>query len=73
MAMNRAPKIRVCEVADASDGSMNCGRKAKKKIDSFGLRILMKMPCQKIDLPDLALASRGFMISALPSRVLMAR
>ena len=28
----------------ASSAAMNCGRKARKKIDSFGLRMLIRMP-----------------------------
>jgi hypothetical protein len=46
------PRKKVWEVTEKTFGSINWGRNARKNIDSFGLRILIKTPCQNIECPD---------------------
>ncbi len=71
--MKRVPKNKVCEVVDVNPGSMNCGKKAKKKIGSLGFSIFMKIPCQKIDVFDFSFSLTGVTICSLLTSVRIAR
>lgn len=44
IAMNRTLRINISNIGDELSGETNSGRKAKKNIDSLGLRILIKNP-----------------------------
>ena len=44
IAMNEALRINISKIGDEVFGGTKSGRKAKKNIDSLGLRILIKKP-----------------------------
>jgi len=44
MAINVKPRTSISKIGDTLSGETKSGRKAKKNIDSLGLRILIKKP-----------------------------
>ena len=46
-AKKTAPRTMVCTAAPPRAGSMNCGRKARKNSETFGLSTLTSMPSAK--------------------------
>ncbi len=56
VVLNKAPKKAICKATEPCEGLANCGKKAMKKIATFGLRILVAIACEKIRL-RLAFAS----------------
>ncbi len=44
IAINTMLRSNICTVGDAANGEIKSGKKARKNIESLGLRILIKNP-----------------------------
>ncbi len=59
--MKAALSVSMCGSGSVSPAGMNCGRNAKKKIDSFGLRMLISTPVMVTSSTDCSRSSRSIL------------